>query len=78
MTDSKKLFNRFKKNIKWNDDLKLYYLEMPVQKGNVKIWFEDEKSLHHKAELLRKYKLAGAAFWRKGFEPLVFWQNFPD
>lgn len=78
MTDSKKLFSRFKKNIKWNDELKLYYLEMPVQKGNVKIWFEDEKSLHQKAELLRKYKLAGAAFWRKGFEPLAFWQNFPD
>jgi spore germination protein YaaH len=77
MSDSKKLFVRFKKDIRWDEDLKLYYMELPVAEGQIKIWFEDEKSLQYKYLLLSAYHLAGAAFWRKGFETKDFWQNFP-
>ncbi|MCI1822918.1 MAG: glycosyl hydrolase family 18 protein [Megasphaera sp.] len=77
MSDSQKLFVRFKKDIRWDENLKLYYMELPIAEGQIKIWFEDEKSLQYKYLLLSSYHLAGAAFWRKGFETKDFWQGFP-
>lgn len=45
-------------------------------KGNsvFKIWLEDEKSIQLKAALVKKYNLAGAAAWRKGFEEPEIWE----
>jgi spore germination protein YaaH len=42
----------------------------------VKIWFEDEKSLHQKMALVAENHLGGAAFWRKDFEDPSFWTGF--
>ena len=76
MADSEDILKAYKDYVVWNDDLQLYYLELPLTTGTVKIWFEDEKSLKAKAGLVQAYGLGGAAFWRKGFEPLHFWQRF--
>ncbi|HHX23481.1 MAG TPA: glycoside hydrolase [Thermoanaerobacterales bacterium] len=38
-----------------------------------KIWLEDEQSIKLKAELVKKYNLAGTAAWRKGFEEPEIW-----
>lgn len=38
-----------------------------------KIWLEDEMSIKLKTSLVRKYDLAGAAAWRKGFEESPVW-----
>ena len=74
--DSEDILKAYKDYVVWNDDLQLYYLELPLTTGTVKIWFEDEKSLKAKAGLVQTYGLGGAAFWRKGFEPAHFWQRF--
>jgi spore germination protein YaaH len=45
------------------------------QKGDsvFKIWLEDERSIELKTSLIKKYDLAGAASWRKGFEEPEIW-----
>ncbi len=46
-----------------------------VKKGNTtyKIWIEDELSMEKRVELMKQYRLAGIAAWRKGFEHEEFW-----
>ena len=39
-----------------------------------KIWLEDEVSLEAKLQLMKKYKLAGHASWRLGFEKSGVWE----
>lgn len=62
----------------WNDDVKQYYVE--YQSGGVtyKMWIEDEESLKAKFDLMRKYKLAGAAYWQKDFESPTTWQMIKE
>ncbi len=76
MADSEDILKAYKDYVVWDGDLQLYYMELPLATGTVKIWFEDEKSLKAKAGLVQTYNLGGAAFWRKGFEPARFWQGF--
>ncbi len=76
MADSEALMKKYKNHVVWDETLQAYYLELPLQTGTVKVWFEEEKSLKKKAELVPKYGLGGACFWRKGFETHQFWQRF--
>ena len=46
----------------WNANNKLY-----------KVWLEDNTSLEKRLELVDKNKLAGAAFWKLGFENSSIW-----
>ena len=39
-----------------------------------KMWKEDEKSFEKKLELVNQYDLAGAGYWRKGFEKESVWK----
>ena len=43
MADSEDILKAYKDYVVWNDDLQLYYLELPLTTGTVKIWFEDER-----------------------------------
>jgi len=38
------------------------------------IWLENEESMRQRAQLVDKYKLAGIASWRRGFEKDEIWQ----
>lgn len=76
LADSLAIKEKYHNELHWDDTLRLYYLELPLVTGTVKIWFEDEPSLKEKAGLIKTYHLGGAAFWRKGFEPDSFWQGF--
>ncbi len=38
------------------------------------IWLENEESMRQRAQLVDKYKLAGIASWRRGFEKDGIWQ----
>jgi spore germination protein YaaH len=38
-----------------------------------KIWIEDATSIKARAELVKKYNLAGIASWRRGFESTDIW-----
>lgn len=76
MSASGLLLEKYADYITWNDELRLYYMDLPLTTGRVQVWFEDEKSLTEKAKLITKYNLGGASFWRKGFEAPHFWQSF--
>jgi spore germination protein YaaH len=39
-----------------------------------KIWIEDATSIQARAGLVKKYGLAGAATWRRGFESADIWK----
>lgn len=76
MSASGLLLEKYKDYVTWNDEMRLYYMDLPLTTGRVQVWFEDEKSLTEKAKLITKYNLGGASFWRKGFEAPHFWQSF--
>ena len=39
------------------------------------VWFENDATLKTKLDLVKKYKLAGIAIWRLGFEDQKFWDR---
>lgn len=57
----------------WDDDLKQYVVEYTRNGIEYKAWLEDERSLEEKLSLVDEYNLAGAAYWRKDFEPDSIW-----
>lgn len=44
--------------------------------GNItyKIWLEDSVSLEKRIDIMKKYRLAGIATWRRGFESEGYWE----
>jgi spore germination protein YaaH len=52
-----------------------YYFEYVSDDRKYKIWVEDENSIALRMALVKKYSLAGAAFWRKGFEKPEIWKT---
>lgn len=58
----------------WQDDLKQYYVEYTQGAYVYKMWIEDEESFKEKLSLVNKNNLAGAAYWRKGFESQGVWE----
>ena len=58
----------------WIEELQQYYIQ--YEKGGYlyKMWIEDEKSFENKLGLVKEYNLAGAAYWRKGFESESVWK----
>ena len=57
----------------WNEDLKQYYVEYQKAGTTYKMWIEDERSITEKFALMKKYNLAGAAYWQKDFETADIW-----
>ncbi|MFB9277742.1 glycosyl hydrolase family 18 protein [Cohnella cellulosilytica] len=49
------------------------YVEFKEGETLKKIWIEDATSMKARAELARKYDLAGVASWRRGFESEDIW-----
>ncbi len=49
------------------------YFEYVSADKTYKVWVEDAYSITLRMELVQKNKLAGAAFWRKGFEKPEIW-----
>lgn len=62
----------------WNEDLKQYYVEYVEGGATYKMWIEDEKSLKEKFNLIKKYNLAGAAYWQKDFESSNIWNMIEE
>lgn len=57
----------------WDENLKQYYIEYTQNSKTYKMWIEDEESIKAKFELMKKYNLAGAAYWQKDFESSGIW-----
>ena len=61
---------------RWLPDMGQYYFEYQEDGQRFRVWQEDTRSLQEKNSLVQKYKLAGIAAWRKGFEESSVWQVF--
>ena len=57
----------------WMEDVGQHYIEYGDGNYRYRVWIEDAKSLELKADLVKKYELAGVAAWRKGFEKPGIW-----
>ncbi|MBR2241133.1 MAG: hypothetical protein IJ890_07135 [Clostridia bacterium] len=58
----------------WLEDLQQYYVQYEQGGYVYKMWIEDEESFAKKMKLVKDYNLAGAAYWRKGFESKSVWK----
>lgn len=72
MKNTNKYINS-KNDIQWLEDAKQNYIEYTKNNSTYKMWIEDSASITQKLNLIDKYKLAGAAFWQKGFEDESIW-----
>ncbi len=57
----------------YKEDAGQHYVEYTEDGALKRIWIEDETSMRKRAELVRKYDLAGIASWRRGFEQPRIW-----
>ncbi len=62
-----------KVKLQWLNESGQYYGELQTKEGLKKIWMEEERSIGLKMDLIRRYDLAGVAFWKLGFEPADLW-----
>jgi len=54
------------------------YVEVQKDSVTYKIWLEDGFSMQKRIEIMKKYRLAGIAAWRRGFESEDFWSLMAD
>jgi len=73
MSAVKQLLDEKKLTPVYSEETGQSYVEF--KEGNVvkKIWIEDAASIKARAELTKKYNLAGIASWRRGFETNDVW-----
>ena len=57
----------------WLEDCGQYYYESKKDGILYKLWLEDSTSLEKRLQLMQKYKLAGAAYWKSGMETSDVW-----
>ena len=73
MDSAQKWMNTNITNRIWLDDCGQYYGECTKDGKIYKIWLEDASSLEKRLQLMKKYDLAGAAFWKFGLENSSAW-----
>ncbi|UNC93438.1 glycosyl hydrolase family 18 protein [Candidatus Contubernalis alkaliaceticus] len=57
----------------WDEQAGQFYAEYTTEEGRFRTWLEEETSMASRIHLVRKYDLAGAASWRRGFERPEIW-----
>lgn len=75
MTYSKNWMNDHVKEPVWLEDCGQWYGEYTDDGIIYKLWLEDNDSLVKRLELMKENSLAGAAFWRSGFENKEVWDT---
>ncbi|WP_238162718.1 glycosyl hydrolase family 18 protein [Cohnella sp. AR92] len=73
MDSVNKLLAEKKLTPKLSEETGQNYVEFKEEGATKKIWIEDASSIRKRAELVKKYSLAGAASWRRGFESSDIW-----
>ena len=73
MDSAQKWMNTNITNRIWLDDCGQYYGECTKDGKIYKIWLEDASSLEKRLQLMKKYDLAGSAFWKFGLENSSAW-----
>jgi spore germination protein YaaH len=59
----------------WDKEFRQYRVEYEEDGQTYVFWLEDSETLQARLELAKKYRLAGVAAWRLGYEPEHFWQT---
>ena len=59
--------------VRWLGDKGQHYTAYQKDGKLYRIWLENERSMELRAAMIKHYKLAGAASWRKGFEKPAIW-----
>lgn len=57
----------------WLEDSKQKYMEYTQGNYLCKMWIEDTEATSQKLDFVKKYDLAGAAFWQRGYEDESVW-----
>ena len=63
-----------KAKVSWDEESGQNYAEYTKGNSKYKIWLEDDKSINLKSSLVHKYRIAGTASWRSGFETPNVWE----
>ena len=59
----------------WLEDSGQFYAEWEKDGATYKVWLEDSSSIEQKLSLVNSNSLAGAAFWKLGFETSSVWDT---
>lgn len=59
----------------WDETTGQYYVEYENSGKTYKIWVENETSLEEKLKVMKDNSLAGAAYWKLGFERATAWDT---
>ena len=79
MDQAQKALSDNKAEAIWDGSVGQNYASYETSDGSTyKIWLEDAKSIAEKVKLIPKYKLAGVAEWKLGFENSSIWQTISD
>ncbi|MDP5276982.1 glycosyl hydrolase family 18 protein [Chengkuizengella axinellae] len=62
-----------KLDVQYLEDVGQNYVEYKEGNTTYKIWIEDVVSMEARADIVKKYDLAGIASWRRGFETPEIW-----
>ena len=73
MKTAKNYMEKYKNFTEWVEESGQYVVRYKDKKDDIEIWIENEDSLKEKLKLISKYKLAGFAAWRWGFENDETW-----
>ena len=57
----------------WNDDCGQYVASYTVGSSTTQIWFEEEKSIEAKMQVIQQENTAGVACWKLGLEKSTVW-----
>lgn len=60
------------------EDCGQYYVEYEYEDSTYKIWIENEYSIEKKLEVMQSNGLAGASFWKLGFEKNTVWDTIAE
>ena len=76
----RKLYKFEEKNVEtyWDKNTSQNYGTYEEDNSTYQIWLEDAQSIAAKVKLASKYKLAGVAAWKLGFENSGIWQVITD
>lgn len=64
-----------KATLEWLEDCGQYYAEYEYNGETYKIWVEDQNSIEKKLEVMTSNNLAGASFWKLGYEKNTVWDT---
>lgn len=74
MASAQQRIRENKADVVWKEEYGQHFATYTKGEYTFKVWLEDERSIDLKSSLIKKYNLAGAASWRRGFEEPEIWE----